>query len=106
MQTNLNFVWDETKTVSENVRDINYQEIVLDDERLCRTQKMVYDTLQSFGVLCDKAISEKTGLPVSSVCGRRNELVKLGLVEASPDPVEYPDYNGCIRLNTGWRVKL
>ena len=98
------FDGDYDKSISELIRDDNYKELVSDESRLCRTQQMVYDTLYG-KTLCDKQIAVLTGLPISSVCGRRNELVKMGLIEPSDEPIEYPDYTGCMRLNTGWRHK-
>lgn len=48
-----------------------------------RQQRMVLECIQRFGVCSDREISEKTGIEKSSVNARRNELVKLGFVEAA-----------------------
>jgi predicted transcriptional regulator len=52
----------------------------------------------------DKQIAKHTGLPLQSVCGRRNELVKAGLVESVGFDY-FPDYNGMMRKNTLWALK-
>jgi hypothetical protein len=41
-------------------------------------QKAVYDTLRT--PMTDKQIAEKLGWEINCVCGRRNELVKMGMV--------------------------
>jgi len=94
------------KSISEQARDENYKKLQNDECHLCKTQECVLKALQNNPEgLCDKEISKKTGLPISSVCGRRNELVKMGLIQ--PDgTIEYPDYKNSMRMVTRWRLSV
>jgi len=91
------------KTLSELVRDEAYEK--LENVSLCNAQLKVLKAIENYpdGVP-DKLISQETGMPVTSVNGRRNELVALGLVEAVGWDY-YPDYQGKMRKNTLWSLK-
>jgi len=106
LQTNFENYKFGDKTLSEKVRDSNYKQVMQDVEQLSTTQELVLQALQEHPEgLCDKEISKITGLPVTSVCARRNELVKMRMV-ASDGTIEYPDYRNHMRLVTRWRLTL
>jgi len=67
--------------------------------KLCKQQKQVYDYLLAFPGSSDKEISRGTGLPINSVTGRRNELLKLGLVRG--EKIKVCQYTG--RKVYAWR---
>jgi len=92
------------KSVSENIRDQNYKMLLNDELHLCETQQIVYDALVD-GKKTDKEIAIFSGLPLSSVCGRRNELVKIGIVEAVGTKL-MPDYKNCMHPNTLWGLTV
>lgn len=92
------------KTLSEMIRDETYKK--LDDVSLTNDQLRVLHAIEIHHPegIPDKQISKHTGLPITSVCGRRNELVHVGLVE--PVGFDYfPDYSGKMRKNTLWGLK-
>lgn len=100
--------WDKDKTISENVRDINLQKI--DEKTLSYTQDLVYKAITAHpNGICDKKIQQyikqeyNEYLPISSINGRRNDLIKKKLV--TPVGTKYiPDHNGRTRLNTLWGI--
>ena len=94
--------WNE-RSLSRDIRDENYKEIMNDEDRLCPTQLKVYNALLSNPGICDKEIKKITKMSISSITGRRNDLIKMGLVSESGWKY-YPDYNGCMRKNTTWEV--
>lgn len=61
----------------EEVRDKSYQEVL---EDLGRRQGQVLKALREAGPLTDRQIADRIGCPRSSVNGRRNELMNMGLV--------------------------
>ena len=91
-------------SLSESVRNINYH--MLDKSELDNCKRIVLEEiLKNPDGTNDKGIAMNTGLPLSSVCARCNELVKLGLVE----PVSigfYLDYKGKDRPNILWGVVI
>ena len=96
--------WDENKPIDmgKAVRNINYH--MMDAEELGNCQRIVFEELQKHPKgLNDKGTAVNTGLPLSSVTARRNELVKMGLVE-SKGQMYYADYKGRTRLNNLWGV--
>lgn len=92
------------KTLSEMVRDETLRN--LDKYDLCNAQLKVLEAIELHhpdGVP-DKQISNHTGMPITSVCARRNELIAVGLVESVG--FDYlPDYQGKMRKNTLWGLK-
>lgn len=102
---------DNVKSISEVNRDENYKQILNDDNHLCYTQQLVFDVIASYGSISDREIvdilsKQGTPLPLSSVNGRRNELVKMGKVIADEQPITRPDYRNQMRTVTGWRAIL
>lgn len=72
--------------------------------QLSESQQKVYDILLcNPSGLCDRQISEKTGLPVYTINGVRNILIKKGLVSANGE-MAYPDYHNRMRTVTCWGV--
>jgi predicted transcriptional regulator len=49
-----------------------------DSGRLGKTRQAVLDALRGCGPLTRHELADVTGLPLSSVCGRVNELIKAG----------------------------
>lgn len=45
-----------------------------------RQQQIVLDALRAFGAMTRHEVAAATGLPLSSVCGRANELLRSGEV--------------------------
>lgn len=89
----------------EQTRNTNYKDLQNNADVLCNTQKQVYDILlKNPEGLCDKQISEKTGLQISTVTGRRNELITMGLVILSDTPIDYPNYLGEVTSSKRWRA--
>jgi len=81
----------------------NYQR--MSTVELGEKQQMVLGCLQRFpDGLTDKMIAVETGLSLSSVCGRRNELMQMGLV----CPVSICSYvdemYGSLKSNIIWGV--
>ena len=110
MQTDLTYDEWNKKTISKQVRDEHYKELQNDELRLFRTQKLLYDAYcDNPGGLCDKAASEyiemvnNEFLPVSSICGRRNELITMGIVAAA-GTVQHPDHNNDVRNVTNFKL--
>ena len=103
IQTGLEeFEVEQSNLLSESVRNTNYH--MLDSSEINKCQRLVLEEiLKNPKGTNDKGIAVNTGLPLSSVCARRNELVKLGLVKAI-DVGFYPDYKGRLRPNTLWGV--
>lgn len=96
--------YQEPLSISEKVRNHNYQQIQNDEKTLCKTQQLVYHCIANHPEgICDKQIRDEIGLPLSSICGRRNELMEIGLITAI-DSRPYPDYNNRMRLNTFWGI--
>ena len=54
--------------------------LLLDPEDLTNQQKRIYKLLCTFGPRSDADIVKETGLPISTVTARRNELIERGLV--------------------------
>lgn len=67
-------------------------------------QKVVLDCLRGcVDGLTDKGIAVSTGLSLSCVCGRRNELMQMGLVGPVSIHTYVDDDGGCIS-NVVWGV--
>ena len=49
-------------------------------DRAPRQRQRVLDTLRAWGSMTRHELADATGLPLSSVCGRVNELMKSGAV--------------------------
>ena len=95
---------DESLDVGKAVRNINYH--MLDGSEINRCQRLVLEEiLKNPDGTNDKGIAVNTGLPLSSVCARRNELVKMGLVSAIGIGF-YPDYKSRLRPNKIWGVNV
>jgi len=103
IQTGLEeFEVKQSKFISESVRNANYH--MLDDVEINTCQHLVFEEiLKHPDGINDKGIAVNTGLPLSSVCARRNELVQHRLV-AAIGISHYPDYRGRLRPNTMWGV--
>ena len=85
-------------------RDISYKETIDDVEELGRLQQVVYDTIRSHsekGGITDQDIATITGISLSSVNARRNELYKRGLVLDNGN-IQYYDDRGHCRYRTLW----
>ena len=52
-----------------------------DEGKVCPRQKEIMWMFNRHGNLTDRALARFTGLPINSITPRRNELVKLNLVE-------------------------
>jgi len=86
------------------VRNTNYH--MLDSSEINNCQRIVLEELlKNPEGNNDKGTAVNTGLPLSSVCARRNELVKMGLV-AAIGVGYYPDYKGRLRPNTLWGIVI
>ena len=91
--------------LGEAVRNVSYKMVQEDKEHLGECQRMVLECLLKHPKgLNDKTIAKETGLPKTSVCARRNELMSLGLV-SSGGVGYFPDYRGRLRANTLWVIK-
>jgi hypothetical protein len=89
-------------SLSKSVRNVNYQ--MLDDVEISNCQRIVLEEILKHPKgINDKGIAANTGLPLSSVCARRNELMQQGLVVSIGVRV-YPDYKGRMRPNTLWGI--
>lgn len=67
---------------------------------LGKRQRDVYEVIHSKGLICNVDIAYELRLPINSITGRTNELVKLGLIEEgkrSKGPTG--------RIVTFWRLK-
>ena len=84
------------------VRNANYHMMNIEDVNNCQ-RIILEELLKHPDGINDKGTAANTGLPLSSVCARRNELVQLGLVSAIGVGF-YPDYKGRLRPNTVWGV--
>jgi len=94
----------QSQFVSKSVRNVNYH--MMDSVELNNGQRIVLEELLKHpDGINDKGIAANTGLPLSSVCGRRNELMKQGLVTAISIGF-YPDYKGRLRPNVTWGVVI
>lgn len=92
----------ESFDVGKEVRDANYHMIT--KQHLGECQALVYQTLvENPSGLTDTELSVLTGLPRSSINGRRNELVKKGLVVFSHKK-KSSDYNGNMKQVCVWSV--
>jgi hypothetical protein len=90
--------------IGKAVRNTNYH--MMDSVELNNGQRIVLEELLKHpDGINDKGIAVNTGLPLSSVCGRRNELMKQGLVAAIGIGI-YPDYKGRFRPNITWGVVI
>jgi len=103
--------WDDKKSISENVRDYNYKKLNEDVEHLSHQQQLVYNALcDNPQGLCDRGIQKYIWneygikISISSINGRRNELVDYNLVKADGRTPSPPDYNNQIRLVTNWKI--
>jgi len=91
-------------SLSKCVRNINYH--MFDNEELNKCQRIILEEILKHPKgINDKKIAVNTGLPLSSVCARRNELIKQGFV-VSVGVCVYPDYKGRMRPNTLWGVVI
>ena len=98
--------WEKEKSipVSESVRNANYH--MMESEELDNCKRIILEELLRHPEgINDKGTAVNTGLPLSSVCARRNELVKMGLIKAVGIGY-YPDYKGRLRPNTMWGVVI
>lgn len=86
--------------LGKKVRNESYNNLTA--RHLGKCQQLVYEALSEES-LTDSELSERTGLRRSSVNGRRNELVSMGLVIASHRKTIRD--NGRKRVNTVWRIK-
>lgn len=74
--------------------------IELSKEDLGKKQLQVYKFISSYPKCSDREIMKGTGLEINCVCGRRNELVKMGYVVDVG--VKYDEQTN--RLVTIWSV--
>jgi predicted transcriptional regulator len=105
MQTELSFFELEKQQekkeldVGKMVRNINYQNI---QSHISNEQQIVYACLLQYPEgLTDHEIAESTNLPLSSVNGRRNELMHHNLVK--PVGIATYDDRG-VHIRTMWGV--
>jgi transcription initiation factor IIE alpha subunit len=86
-------------SISKSIRNASYQNA---KPRIGHEQQIVYTMLlQHPEGLTDHEIAELTGLSLSSVNGRRNELMHQKLVR-SVGIATYNDNNSTLRLRTLW----
>lgn len=91
-------------SLSKCVRNINYH--MLDGSEINNCQRIVLEEILKHPKgINDKKIAANTGLPLSSVCARRNELMQQELV-VSVGVCVYPDYKNRMRPNTLWGVVI
>lgn len=92
------------KSLSEIVRNEAYKK--LDEVKLIPSQMKVLNVIERYHPegINDKYIAKETGMPLSSVCARRNELIKAGLIE-SVGWDYFPDYKGEMHKNTLWALR-
>jgi len=91
-------------------RNISYRETMQDTETLSESRQIVYDTIQSHtprGGITDQDIADITGIPLSSVNARRNEINQLitGKQITDNGKIQYYDDRGRTRMRTLWVVK-
>lgn len=72
-----------------------------DENGLGKAQSQVYSFISSYPKCSDREIMKGTGLAINCVCGRRNELVKMGYVIDAG--VKHDERTN--RLVTIWRVR-
>lgn len=99
--------------MSDPIEDVSYQEMQLGQlvrnanyhmmkDDVGPQQQLVLSCIHAHpDGICDKHIAMETGLPLASVCGRRNELIAMGFV-APMGITDIPDYKGRMRPNTLW----
>jgi hypothetical protein len=91
-------------SIGKCVRNINYH--MLDNEELNNCQRIILEEIIKHPKgINDKKIAANTGLPLSSVCARRNELMQQGFVK-SVGVCFYPDYKNRLRPNTLWGIVI
>ena len=72
-------------------------------DELGPTQRELYDTLKAAGKpLTDREVEERSSLRISSICARRDDLIKAGLVtDAGKRPCTVASHN---RKVTTWKI--
>ena len=72
-------------------------------DELGPTQRELYDTLKAAGKsLTDREVEERSSLRISSICARRDDLIKAGLVtDAGKRPCTVASHN---RKVTTWTL--
>lgn len=94
-------------SLSEWNRNVTYNEMQQDEIQLTKDQNTVLSCIEShtnYGGITDHEISTITGMCLSGVNGRRNELVKKGLVRSQGSDTYYND-RGHKKNRTLW-VKM
>ena len=97
----------QTQSESRFNRDFSYHQLKEDTIELSRLQQIVYDTIRTHtgnGGITDQDIASITGISLSSVNGRRNELMKRGMVVDDGSDMFYDDRGICHR-RTLWKVR-
>lgn len=74
------------------------------EKHLAKQQWVVYLAFKSYGPATDLEIHHKTGIEKTSVIGRRNELMKFGLIERYE--VIKVMRNGRLVPNTRWKAVI
>ena len=98
------------ETQSITCRNISYRETMQDQETLSDSRQIVYDTIRSHtpkGGITDQDIAGITGLPLSSVNARRNEINDILTLNRIVEngKIQYYDDRGRSRFRTLWVVK-
>jgi len=91
-------------------RNISYHETMNDQKTLCQSRQIVYDAILSHtckGGITDQDIANITGMPLSSVNARRNEINKVLERNQIVDngSIQYFDDRGRSRMRTLWVIK-
>lgn len=91
-------------------RNISYIETQQDKDALSESRQIIYDTILSHtskGGITDQDIAKITGIPLSSVNARRNEINQLieGKMITDNGKIQYHDDRGRSRMRTLWVVK-
>ena len=92
------FLDDFDTSVSKMVRNISYQQC-MEDKETDRQRDIVESIIDEYPEgITDRGISIETGLPISTVCARRNEIPRVTAIGL----ITYVNENGRNIMNTLW----
>jgi len=84
-----------------NVQDMSIEAYNDIKETQAHIAERIYQLLLAFPDLCDKEIAKNLGIELSTICGRRNELLRAFRIESEHDKVS--PFTG--RYVKAWRVR-
>lgn len=75
-------IFDEPRAMRTNMAQTSLESYIRlhEEGNMGKRQQQVYTQISGTPGISDREISETLGLPINSVCGRRNELVDKGFV--------------------------